>query len=132
MNTSDLSAPAGLIQSELVQGQSSWILSGLGLLVLLCLVYMACLSRGGGRGGLGALSLKNAWRRRSDDPGPLLRHSLLLSPGQSVHEIHWHGQRLLIGCSPQTMAVLRQLPLVESDASHTDTADALCRRPDRV
>lgn len=130
MSVSDFAGPAGLIQTEVAQGQASWVLSGLGVLLLFWFIYMAWRQRRGGRWRGGMHSFQNAWRRRSDDSGPLLRRSLALSPGHSLHEVHWHGQRLLIGCSSQTLAVLRHGPMPESAPLSPDAGDVPCMRPD--
>jgi flagellar biogenesis protein FliO len=47
-----------------------------------------------------------------------LRTSLVssarLTPQHSVHEVTWQGRRLLIGCAPQSIALLAEAPLDES------------------
>jgi hypothetical protein len=49
-----------------------------------------------------------------------LRTSLVssarLTPQHSVHEVTWQGRRLLIGCAPQSIALLAEAPLDESVA----------------
>ncbi|CAM3548762.1 flagellar biosynthetic protein FliO [Acidovorax anthurii] len=36
--------------------------------------------------------------------------STRLTPQHSVHEIHWHGRRMLIGCAPQSIQLLSEMP----------------------
>lgn len=48
---------------------------------------------------------------RRQERGMKLISSARLTPQHSVHEVDWQGQRLLIGCAPQSMAVLAQAPV---------------------
>lgn len=49
--------------------------------------------------------------------GPLRTSSLYLSPRHTVHELHWNGRRLLVGCSEQAMQLLAEAPLPDHAAT---------------
>lgn len=37
--------------------------------------------------------------------------STRLTPQHSVHEVHWQGRRLLVGCAPHSIGVLAECPI---------------------
>lgn len=85
---------------------------GMALLVgLICLAIYVAMPRRGGQG-------RPAWKDllsgnvSSKGQGTLSRiSSQTLTPQASVHAVTWHGEELLLGCTPQSVTVLARHPV---------------------
>ncbi len=56
------------------------------------------------------------WASRCDNDLALVS-SARLTPNHSVHEVQWHGRRMLIGCAGQSMQLLGEVPAMAPDST---------------
>lgn len=93
-------------------------LAWMGVFIVLLLLAFAVLRKyqaGGaarpGKPATGWLARCMGTLSKRQERGMKLISSARLTPQHSVHEVDWQGQRLLIGCAPQSIAVLAQAPV---------------------
>lgn len=105
-------------------------LAWMGVFIVLLLLAFAVLRRyragGAARTGKGQAGWLERWMGalpRRQERGMQLISSARLTPQHSVHEVNWQGQRLLIGCAPQSIAVLAQAPAPQEGACEDAAQD---------
>lgn len=53
--------------------------------------------------------------------------STRLTPRHSLHELHWNGNQILIGCTGESMAVLATHPCTDTNETSLQVGDPRCR-----
>lgn len=92
------------------------VLLMLGLLVYATFAWRHRSAPGKPRAKAGTFLTRWAGARRRMALELQVKSSTRLTPQHSLHEVHWHGQRLLVGCAPDAMCLLMQQTLPPQDA----------------